>query len=132
MISLGDGPLCGAQLRYLIRSAQGVFGGLSISAPVWRLGAEAAQDACAPKVLVRAKHDRALEDENARLFKTLAVQPLAGYVHVQLPRQKDRPAREAKLALRFATFNVCPPQGKADLPVLPIQAVEATAPGQSA
>ena len=35
---LGDGPLCGAQLRYLIRSAQGVVGGLSFSAAAWRLG----------------------------------------------------------------------------------------------
>src|SRR3990172_5777432 len=35
---LSDGPLCGAQLRYLIRSAQGVVGGLSFSASAWRLG----------------------------------------------------------------------------------------------
>ncbi|MBK7235239.1 MAG: DUF4338 domain-containing protein [Sterolibacteriaceae bacterium] len=34
---LGDGPLCGAQLRYLIRSEQGILGGLSFSAAAWRL-----------------------------------------------------------------------------------------------
>jgi len=37
---LGPGPLCGAQLRYLIRSLQhGWLGGLAFSAAAWRLGA---------------------------------------------------------------------------------------------
>ena len=37
---LGSGPLCGAQIRYLIVSqAQGVVGGVAVSAPAWRLGA---------------------------------------------------------------------------------------------
>ncbi len=36
----GSGPLCGAQLRYLIVSQRlGVVGGLAVSAPAWRLGA---------------------------------------------------------------------------------------------
>lgn len=35
---LGDGPLCGAQLRYLIHSDRGLLGGLSFSAAAWRLG----------------------------------------------------------------------------------------------
>ncbi len=34
----GDGPLCGAQLRYLIRCKQGVLGGLSFSAAAWQVG----------------------------------------------------------------------------------------------
>ena len=34
---LKDGPLCGAQLRYLLRSSAGWLGGLSFSAPAWRL-----------------------------------------------------------------------------------------------
>jgi hypothetical protein len=34
---LGAGPLCGAQLRYLIDSAQGYLGGLAFSAAAWRL-----------------------------------------------------------------------------------------------
>ena len=37
---LGSGPLCGAQLRYLIISAEhGYLGALAFSAPAWRLGA---------------------------------------------------------------------------------------------
>jgi hypothetical protein len=36
---LGSGPLCGAQIRYLIKSErQGYLGGLSFSASAWRLG----------------------------------------------------------------------------------------------
>lgn len=34
---LGAGPLCGAQLRYLIACEAGYVGGLSFSAPAWRL-----------------------------------------------------------------------------------------------
>jgi hypothetical protein len=36
---LGGGPLCGAQMRYLVRSEEGYLGGLSFSAAAWRLGA---------------------------------------------------------------------------------------------
>ena len=36
---LGGGPLCGAQLRYLIYSADGYLGGLAFSAAAWRLQA---------------------------------------------------------------------------------------------
>lgn len=37
---LGSGPLCGAQLRYLIVSRRlGAVGGLAVSAPAWRLAA---------------------------------------------------------------------------------------------
>jgi len=34
---LGAGPLCGAQMRYLVACEAGVLGGLSFSAPAWRL-----------------------------------------------------------------------------------------------
>ena len=36
---LGAGPLCGAQLRYLVACQAGVLGGLSFSAAAWRLAA---------------------------------------------------------------------------------------------
>jgi hypothetical protein len=101
-------------------------------ADIYELFAEAAVDPNGPKLLVRANHDRALEDETARLFEKIAAKPVAGYLHVQLPRQKDRPAREAKLAIRYATLMVCPPQAKSDLPVLEIQAVYAMEEGAPA
>lgn len=36
---LGDGPLCGAQVRYLVRSEKGLLGALAFSASAWRLAA---------------------------------------------------------------------------------------------
>ncbi len=36
---LGGGPLCGAQIRYLVITGSGCLGGLSFSAPAWRLEA---------------------------------------------------------------------------------------------
>lgn len=36
---LGSGPLCGAQLRYLVRCSQGYVGVLAFSAPAWRVAA---------------------------------------------------------------------------------------------
>jgi hypothetical protein len=36
---LGAGPLCGAQMRYLVESDAGYVGALSFSAPAWRLSA---------------------------------------------------------------------------------------------
>ncbi len=37
--SLGAGPLCGAQMRYLVECEAGYVGALSFSAPAWRLAA---------------------------------------------------------------------------------------------
>lgn len=36
---LGAGPLCGAQIRYLVRCSEGLLGALAFSASAWRLGA---------------------------------------------------------------------------------------------
>jgi hypothetical protein len=101
-------------------------------ADIYELFAEAAQDPSGPKVLIRANHDRALEEQNARLFEKIAAEPVAGYLHVELPRQKDRPGRQAKLAIRYATLKMCPPKAKSDLPVLEIQVVYAREEGAPA
>jgi len=90
---------------------------------IYELFAEAAQDPQGPHLLIRAKHDRGVADQAERLFETIQGQPIAGYLHVQLPRQKERAPREAKLAIRFATLMLCPPQGKGHLPTIELQAV---------
>jgi hypothetical protein len=92
-------------------------------ADIYELFAEALGDPDGPKLLVRAKHDRALQDEQERMFETIRAKPVAGYQLVHLPRQKNRPARQAKLAIRFASVTLCPPQGKPQLPNLEIQMV---------
>lgn len=92
---------------------------------IYELFAERANHAHAPHVLVRAKHDRAVEAQTARLFETLDQQPIAGYLEVKLPRQHERAARVAKVAIRFATLTLCPPQGKGNLPPIELQVVHA-------
>ena len=52
---LGAGPLCGAQMRYVIRSKRhGLLGGLSFSAAAWRVSARDRYIGCAPRPPRRA------------------------------------------------------------------------------
>ena len=100
-------------------------------ADIYELFEEALRDPAGPKLLVRAMHDRKVQDENERLFDTVQGQPIAGYQSIHLPRQKGRAAREAKLAIRFAAITVCPPKskpGRAPLSVQMVLAQEVDAP----
>jgi Domain of unknown function (DUF4338)/Transposase Tn5 dimerisation domain/Transposase DNA-binding len=92
-------------------------------ADIYELFEEALREADNPKLLVRARHDRKVQDEQERLFQTLQAKPVAGWLNVQLPRQKNRPARVAKLALRFASVTLCPPKTKPQLGPLEVQMV---------
>lgn len=51
------------------------------------------------EVLVRVKHDRELE--GVRMSELLAAAPAAGTMSVEVPRREGRPARTAKLEVRF-------------------------------
>jgi hypothetical protein len=95
-------------------------------ADIYELFHEAAKDPRGPHLLIRAQHDRALEDEGKFLFGAVQSQPIAGYVHLQLPRQQQRAPREAKLAIRCATLRLTPPQSKPNLPVIEVQAIYAS------
>ncbi|MEY2876451.1 MAG: hypothetical protein RLZZ373_3822 [Pseudomonadota bacterium] len=92
-------------------------------ADIYELFEEALREPGGPKLLVRAKHDRKVQDEQERLFETIRAKPIAGYQPIQLPRQKNRPARVAKLAIRFATVTLCPPKSKPQLGPLEVQMV---------
>jgi hypothetical protein len=92
-------------------------------ADIYELFEEALRDPAGPRLLVRAVHDRKVQDEQQRLFETIQAQPIAGYQSIQLPRQKNRPARVAKLAIRFATVTLCPPKAKPGLAPLAVQMV---------
>jgi hypothetical protein len=92
-------------------------------ADIYEMFTEAARAPAGPKLLIRAKHDREVQDEPARLFDTLQGQPIAGYQRVKLPRQKNRPAREANLAIRFAALTLCAPQDKRPLGPIAIWAL---------
>lgn len=59
--------------------------------------------------LVRAQHDRVL-DSGEKLWDHLATQPCGGLMDVQIPRNKNRPARLASLELRWAQISIKPPR----------------------
>ncbi|HEY8611376.1 MAG TPA: IS4 family transposase [Roseomonas sp.] len=59
-------------------------------------------------LLVRAAHDRALED-GGRLFATLDALPVAGRATLDLPAQPGRRARRAEVAARFARLELARP-----------------------
>ena len=92
-------------------------------ADIYELFELALRDPLGPKLLVRAKTDRAVQGEEQRLFDTVGAKPIAGKLTVQLPRQKDRPARQAHLEIRFASVTLCPPQAKPKLGPLQVQMV---------
>ena len=92
-------------------------------ADIYELFEEALRDPAAPKVLVRAMHDRKVLGEEQRLFETVQAEPVAGYQSIHLPRTKSRAARQAELEIRFATITVCPPKSKPGLAPLAVQMV---------
>ena len=59
--------------------------------------------------LVRAQHDRLLHT-GEKLWDHLSNQPLGGTMTVKIPRNTDRPARTATLALRWAKIQIKPPR----------------------
>lgn len=100
-------------------------------ADVYELFREAAEHLEGPKLLIRAEHNRQLQDEQRRLWETLQDKPIAGIQVLQLPRQGSRAAREARLAIRFAAVSLCAPtgyQGAASIPVWAVFAQEQEAP----
>lgn len=68
-------------------------------------------------LLVRAAHDRALED-GGRLFAELDALPVAGRAELDLPAKPGRKARRAQVAVRFMTAQIARPRNgrREDLP----------------
>jgi hypothetical protein len=63
-----------------------------------------------PRLLVRAEHDRMLVDGQGHLWEHLAKLDAVGIQEVSVPRQSNRPARIAKLEVRFAEVHLNPPK----------------------
>lgn len=94
-------------------------------ADLYELFAEAIQQPNGPKLLIRAKHDRQLHHESARLWQRLQNQPIAGTQILALPRQGSRPARTACLGIRYAAVTLLAPTGHKGSPAIPVWAVYA-------
>lgn len=95
-------------------------------ADVYELFREAAADTNGPKLLIRAEHDRQLQNENEqeRLWRTLQEKAVAGAQILQVPRQGSRPARQAHMAIRFAQVILqAPARCLKDEPTIPVCAI---------
>jgi hypothetical protein len=77
-----------------------------------------------PGVLVRAQHDRSVEKIARRLFAHLARTPVAGQLHVQVPRRPGQAARPARVSVRHREVRLSAPWLKAEAPALTLWAVE--------
>ncbi|MCK5134112.1 MAG: IS4 family transposase, partial [Candidatus Sabulitectum sp.] len=80
-------------------------------------------DPSGPQLLVRATHDRLLDENNGRLWKHVQEQAVSGVQEIQVPRQKKRKARVAQLEIRFARVHLKPPSGKNKLKPLTVCAI---------
>jgi hypothetical protein len=77
----------------------------------------------APKLLVRAEHDRLLADGQTHLWDYVKTQPVSGIREIHISRKKKQPARDAKLEIRFAKVTLKPPKGKKHLGELTVWAI---------
>ncbi|HYN80394.1 MAG TPA: IS4 family transposase [Gemmatimonadaceae bacterium] len=92
-------------------------------ADLYELFREAAEHPQGPKLLIRAEHNRQLQDAQARLWETLQEKPIAGIQVLRVPRQGSRAAREARMGVRFAAVGLAAPTGYQDAPAIPVWAV---------
>jgi hypothetical protein len=72
----------------------------------------ALSDPAMPKLLVRAEQDRLLAEGQGHLWEKMARQEIAGLQEIRVPRQKNRPARVARLEVRFGEVTLKPPTRK--------------------
>jgi hypothetical protein len=91
-------------------------------ADIYELFEKAAANPAGPKLLVRAKHDRKLHDEQWRLWETMQSRPVDGIQVLLVPRQGNRAEREAQMSVRYAAVELVAPSGHKGAPV-PVWAV---------
>jgi hypothetical protein len=76
-------------------------------------------------LLVRARHDRKLEDQDRTLWQEVGRQPVAATMTVLVGRRGDQPSRIAKVNVRFSCVHLKAPVRKADQPPIGLWAIEA-------
>ena len=95
---------------------------------IYELFQEAARDPSGPGLLVRAERTRNRRVEQAEekeeLWPKMKAEKVAGTLHVVVPRRDSRPARTAKLEVRFAPVLLRPPK-RMKAPPLSVWAVYA-------
>ena len=92
-------------------------------ADIYELFQLALEDPLGPKLLVRAEQDRLLADGQRHLWPFVEKQSVAGSYELAVPRRHNRPARKARLNVRFAQVQLNPPQAKPHLKPVTLWAV---------
>ena len=86
-------------------------------ADIYELFSEALQDPRNPRLLVRAERTRQRKVEQEGLWRRMSGEPVAGWLKVRVPRRGSRPARTARLQVRYAQVEIRPPK---DSPLPPV------------
>jgi hypothetical protein len=76
-----------------------------------------------PQLLVRASYNRSITNEQKKLWDYVSGQRVHGIRHVQVPRKKNKPSREAHLEIRYAKVTMKPPANKPKMKLLTIWAI---------
>ena len=76
-------------------------------------------------LLVRARHDRKLEDHSRSLWQEVSRQPLAGTLEVRVGRRGNQPSRLAQLSVRFCAVQLRAPARLSSQPSIQLWAIEA-------
>jgi len=81
-------------------------------ADLYELFEEAARHPEGPKLLVRAEHNRKLQDEQQRLWETMQTREVDATQVLEVPRQGSRGARQARMQIRYAGVKLVAPRGR--------------------
>ena len=78
------------------------------------------------ELLLRAAWDRCVQAPERYVWATVAAQPVAESLRLQVPRRGPQPGREALLRLRFCPLTLCPPRHRQreGLPAVALWAVQ--------
>ena len=113
-------------LRQELPEGQVLLNIADMEGDIYEVFAEAlAQKGPRVELLIRARHNRKVVDQNRRLWDWVGRQPVAATLKVRVPRHQKQPARIATLHVRFTEVEVQAPKRKADQPPLRLWAVEA-------
>lgn len=77
-------------------------------------------------VVVRAAHNRSLDQDTQRLWAKIETQPIRFEQEIDLPETRERPARKARLAVRFCLVELRTPYRFDNRDPLKVYAVYAT------
>jgi len=86
-------------------------------ADIYELFLEAEQRCDGPHLLIRCDRGRNRKSGNEYLWDKMATQPVEAIQLLQVPRKGSRPARQARLELRYGSLALNPPKGKGYPPV---------------